>query len=58
MLTLMLVVCVVNGGIVEEVNGMVKKYVEDIKKDNYEFYIKERNFFKEVIDEVNEIEYM
>ena len=58
MLTLMLVVCVVNGGIVEEVSGMVKKYVEDIKKDNYEFYMKERNFFKEVIDEVNEIEYM
>ena len=58
MMMLMLVVCAVNGGIVDEVNGMVKKYVEDIKKDNYEFYIKERNFFNEVIDEVNEIEYM
>ena len=56
MMMLMLVVCDVNGGIVDEVNGMVKKYVEDIEKDNYEFYIKERNFFNEVIDEVNEIE--
>ena len=56
MMMLMMFVCVVNAGIVDEVSGMVKKYVEDIKKDNYEFYIKERNFFKEVIDEVNEIE--
>ena len=58
MMMLMMFVCVVNAGIVDEVSGMVKKYVEDIKKDNYEFYIKERNFFKEVIDEVNEIENM
>ena len=58
MLVLMLVECGCNGGIVEEVVGVVRKYVEDIKKDNYEFYMKERNFFKEVIDEVDEIEYM
>ena len=49
MMMLMFVVCVVNGGIVDEVSGMVKKYVEDIKKDNYEFYIKERNFLKKLL---------
>ena len=36
MLTLMLFVCVVNWGIVEEVCGMVMKYVEDINKVNKE----------------------